>query len=148
MRTNLQLFRIAANRLPAPSSRRLVVLTGARQTGKTTLARTNYPELRYLNLDSLEEREALRELRTAAWGRTVGAAVLDEAQKEPAVFEKVKWGVRRRRGLLHDLITRPGLIDARLCEEAPVLSGEEEDRRRDSVEHLLAWGGMPGLLPL
>src|ERR1035437_8102298 len=39
MRTNLQLFRIAANRFPAPSSRRLVVLTGARQTGKTTLAR-------------------------------------------------------------------------------------------------------------
>ena len=197
MRTNLQLFRIAANILPAPSSRRLVVLTGARQTGKTTLARTNYPGLRYLNLDSLEEREALRELRTAAWGRTVGAAVLDEAQKEPAVFEKVKWAfdagevsftvllgssrlalmhrvretlagraflfelwplcaleLRHSAGeqppppLLHDLITRPGLIDARLCEEAPVLFGEEEDRRRDSVEHLLAWGGMPGLLPL
>ncbi len=68
-----------------------MVLTGARQTGKTTLARACYPGLRYLNLDSIEDRDALRTLRTAAWGRTVGPAVLDEAQKEPSVFDKVKW---------------------------------------------------------
>jgi predicted AAA+ superfamily ATPase len=139
----------------------------------------------------------VRELRTAAWGRTVGAALLDEAQKEPSVFEKVKWafdageisftvllgssrlalmqrvretlagrafvfelwplcalelrhsaGEQPSQPLVHDLVTGSGLIDARLREEPPVLFGDEENRRRDSVEHLLAWGGMPALLPL
>ena len=70
-------------------------LTGARQTGKTTLAKTCYRGLRYLNLDNIEEHGILRELRTAAWGRTVGPAVLDEAQKEPLVFDKVKSSSRR-----------------------------------------------------
>lgn len=78
-------------RLPSPGSRRLVVLTGARQTGKTTLARRVYGGMRYVNLDAVEDRESLRDVRTAAWARTVGPAVLDEAQKEPSVFEKVKY---------------------------------------------------------
>jgi predicted AAA+ superfamily ATPase len=40
-----------------------VLLTGARQTGKTTLALARYPDLRYVNLDAPEEREAIRRLR-------------------------------------------------------------------------------------
>jgi uncharacterized protein len=174
-----------------------VVLTGARQTGKTTLARSRYGDLRYLNLDNLEERQALAALRTAAWSRTVGPAVLDEAQKEPAVFDKVKWAfdaeelsftvllgssrlalMRRVRETLAgrafvfelgplsafelrhaatetpaaplfvDVVSGTGRIDTRLRAEAPVLLGHEEDLRRESLEHLLAWGGMPALLPL
>ena len=66
------------------------MLTGARQTGKTTLARQLYRDLRYVNLDAIEEREAMRGLRGGSWGRAVGPAVIDEAQKEPGVFDKVK----------------------------------------------------------
>lgn len=77
-----QRFRWLGTRLPPTDKRRLVVLTGARQTGKTTLAQHVYPDLRYVNLDALEEREALRALRSGGWGRTVGPAVIDEAQKE------------------------------------------------------------------
>lgn len=91
MKSNLQRFRWLSTRLPRSDTRRLVVLTGARQTGKTTLARQLYADLRYVNLDAIEEREALRAIRTSAWARTVGAAVLDEAQKEPTVFDKVKY---------------------------------------------------------
>ncbi|MEM8960517.1 MAG: ATP-binding protein [Acidobacteriota bacterium] len=81
-----------SKRLPSfGEHRRLVVLTGARQTGKTTLAREHYSNLRYLNLDNLETRTALDQLRTAAWATTVGNAVVDEAQKAPSVFEKVKF---------------------------------------------------------
>ena len=86
-----QRFRWLMTRLPKSGRRRLVVLTGARQTGKTTLARRLYPRLRYLNLDSIEEREAARDLPTAAWAEAVGPAVVDEAQKEPVVFDKVKF---------------------------------------------------------
>ncbi len=91
MRPEEQRYRWLSQRLPDPTQRRLVVLTGARQTGKTTLVRHLWPQLRYVNLDALEEREALRSLRTSAWGRTVGNAILDEAQKEPTVFDKVKF---------------------------------------------------------
>jgi predicted AAA+ superfamily ATPase len=85
--------RILASRLPLPSGpRRIVVLTGARQVGKTTLARALYGgELRYLNLDSPGERERLRGVPAEAWGRVVGPAVLDEVQKSPGLLDKVKW---------------------------------------------------------
>ena len=84
-------YRWLQERLPRSDKRRLVVLTGARQTGKTTLVRALYPELAYHNLDHLEDREALLRLRTSSWSRIVGSAVIDEAQKLPAVFDKVKW---------------------------------------------------------
>lgn len=90
MRSNKQVFRWLTTRLPTAKSRRIVILTGARQTGKTTLAKRLFPDLRYLNLDDLEQRELARAIRSANWGREIGAAVVDEAQKEPAVFDKVK----------------------------------------------------------
>ena len=65
--------------------------TGARQTGKTTLSKSAYPDLRYINLDAPENRDALKEISTSSWGRDVGNAVIDEAQKALVVFEKVKY---------------------------------------------------------
>lgn len=91
MGVDIQVERILRERLPSSTKRRLVVLTGARQTGKTTLARALYPELRYLNFDAIELREVARGVRSASWAGEIGAAVLDEAQKEPGVFEKVKF---------------------------------------------------------
>jgi hypothetical protein len=88
--TNLQAKRHLSDRLPSPDTRRLVLLTGARQVGKTTLARARWPHLKYVNLDSAEDRQALRELPARLWSRAVGPAILDEAQKEPSVFEKLK----------------------------------------------------------
>lgn len=87
----MTIFRQIQHRLPGPTTRRLVMITGARQTGKTTLARQLYASLRYVSLDEAEERVRLRELPTRAWAATVGEAVLDEAQKEPAIFEKIKF---------------------------------------------------------
>ena len=72
-------------------SPRIVLLTGARQTGKTTLARKVYPDLAYFNLDAPEQREAIRAVRADAWAATIGPAILDEAQKEPSLFDKVKF---------------------------------------------------------
>jgi predicted AAA+ superfamily ATPase len=91
MNENMQKFRVLSSYLPAPNKRRLVMLTGARQTGKTTLAKATYPELRYINLDAPENREMLRKISTPSWALTIGNAVIDEAQKEPSVFEKIKY---------------------------------------------------------
>jgi len=87
----MQKDRYLSTFLPSPEKRRLVLLTGARQTGKTTLAKAKYPELRHVNLDAPENREAIRKIATSSWAATVGNAVIDEAQKEPVVFEKVKY---------------------------------------------------------
>ncbi|MBI5197533.1 MAG: ATP-binding protein, partial [Nitrospirae bacterium] len=91
MNENIPKYRFLSAFLPVSDRRRLVVLTGARQTGKTTLAKWKYPRLRYLNLDAPENRERLRKVPTSAWSATVGDAVIDEAQKEPVVFEKIKY---------------------------------------------------------
>ncbi len=91
MSEDMQKYRLLSDYLPLSGKRRLVVLTGARQTGKTTLAKAKYPELRYINLDAPENREMLRKISTPSWAATIGNAVIDEAQKEPAVFEKIKY---------------------------------------------------------
>ncbi len=88
---NSQRFRWLGTVLPESGRRRIVIITGARQTGKTTLARKRYGELRYINLDALESRDGLREVSTFGWADTVGNAILDEAQKLPEVFEKLKY---------------------------------------------------------
>src|SRR5512147_3101555 len=87
----LQLKRYLERLLPRPPAKSVVLVTGARQTGKTSLSRAVYPEMRYINLDAPENREALRGIPTARWDRDVGNAIIDEAQKEPVVFEKVKF---------------------------------------------------------
>ncbi|MBI4862920.1 MAG: AAA family ATPase [Candidatus Riflebacteria bacterium] len=69
----------------------MLVVTGARQTGKTTLLKAEFPDVRYISLDAPENREALRAVTSSGWGRDVGPAILDEAQKLPVVFEKLKY---------------------------------------------------------
>jgi len=91
MSDNLIRYRYLSRFLPESSKRSLIVLTGARQTGKTTLAKSKYSELNYINLDAPENRELLRNISTPSWAATVRNAVIDEAQKEPSVFERVKY---------------------------------------------------------
>ena len=93
------LSRYLAERLPKQTPpRRLVVLTGARQVGKTTLAKSIYVDrYRYFNLDSVGERLRLEKVPTEAWDKVVGEAVFDEIQKVPLLFEKIKWAYDERK---------------------------------------------------
>lgn len=91
MSEKIQKYRFLGSTLPDSSQTKLVLLTGARQTGKTTLAKKRYPDLRYINLDAPENRESLNAIPSASWARDIGNAVIDEAQKEPVVFEKIKY---------------------------------------------------------
>lgn len=91
MQKDLLCFRFLKQILPEASKKRIVVLTGARQTGKTTLVRNIYPDLAYINLDAPENREILSRVSSALWSESVGNALIDEAQKLPDIFEKVKF---------------------------------------------------------
>jgi len=90
--------------LQARVARRAVtVLTGARQTGKTTLVRDLLPrsdalETVYFSLDDPDERLRLAAdpVRRLDHGRRV--VILDEIQKQPALLDAVKLLADRRAG--------------------------------------------------
>ena len=69
---------------------RLLAITGARQTGKSTLARASFPDHAVIDLDSPHERARWERLEPEAWISRYPRAILDEAQKLPAIFETVK----------------------------------------------------------
>jgi predicted AAA+ superfamily ATPase len=72
---------------------RIVVLSGARQTGKTTLARratTGRNAWSYHLLDDEQVAEGLKGLAPDVWASAMPLVVLDEVQKRPGLLDKVK----------------------------------------------------------
>ncbi len=69
---------------------RIIVLTGARQTGKTTLARRCFPEYAYLSIEDPVMRLNYKKLTAAQWEALYPRAILDEVQKEPSLIESIK----------------------------------------------------------
>ncbi len=92
--------RLAGDRLRAHlAAMPAVVLTGARQTGKSTLARSLHPTGRYATLDDLDVRE-LAERDPDALVGGAGPVILDEVQRAPDILHAVKRAIdaRRERG--------------------------------------------------
>lgn len=74
-----------------------VVVTGARQTGKSTLAEWLTPGTRrYRTLDDLDARDAARRDPAALVGGT-DPVTLDEVQREPDLLLAIKRGIDRNR---------------------------------------------------
>jgi predicted AAA+ superfamily ATPase len=69
---------------------RIIVLTGARQTGKTTLAKLGFPEMTYIALDDPMMSGQYASLTASQWHHLYPNAVLDEVQKVPSIIESVK----------------------------------------------------------
>ncbi|MBI3923216.1 MAG: ATP-binding protein [Armatimonadetes bacterium] len=69
---------------------RIVVLTGARQTGKTTLTRHVASGYAYVTLDDPVTRPEFTALSAAQWSQRYPKAVLDEVQKTPSLIETIK----------------------------------------------------------
>ncbi len=69
---------------------RIIVLTGARQTGKTTLARLSFPEYAYLSIEDPVMRIEYKQLTASQWNLSFPFAILDEVQKAPSLIESIK----------------------------------------------------------
>ncbi len=69
---------------------RLVVLTGARQTGKTTLVRAAFPEMTYVSLEDPAVRPTFSRMSAVELSDRYPAAIFDEVQKVPSLVETVK----------------------------------------------------------
>lgn len=71
-------------------SGRIIVLTGARQTGKTTLAKLTFPDLKYIAVDDPVLLGQYTSLTASQWNEYYPHAILDEVQKAPALIESIK----------------------------------------------------------
>lgn len=69
---------------------RILVLTGARQTGKTTLARECFKGHTYLSIEDPVLRIQYAALNAQQWKKFYPKGILDEVQKEPRLVESVK----------------------------------------------------------
>jgi predicted AAA+ superfamily ATPase len=66
------------------------VFTGARQTGKTTLARKLFPGYEYISVEDPIMRSKYAQLTAQQWTTLFPFAILDEVQKEPILIESIK----------------------------------------------------------
>ncbi|MEI7723720.1 MAG: ATP-binding protein [Bacteroidota bacterium] len=69
---------------------RIIVLTGARQTGKTTLVRKLFPEYEYISVEDPVIRGQYSQLTASQWKTLYPYAILDEVQKEISLIESIK----------------------------------------------------------
>ena len=69
---------------------RCLLLTGARQTGKTTLLRREFPSFAYYSLDEPLEREAILRRPSRWWLAQGSRFIFDEVQKAPDFFGTIK----------------------------------------------------------
>ena len=70
----------------------VTVLTGARQVGKSTLLRHDFPDFKYRTLDDFAVREQARLDPQSLWIGT-DRLIIDEAQKAPEIFDAIKLAV-------------------------------------------------------
>jgi predicted AAA+ superfamily ATPase len=63
-----------------------VAITGPRQSGKTTLARMAFPDHPYVSLEPLDVRDFAVSDPRGFLATYRGGAVIDEAQRAPALF--------------------------------------------------------------
>lgn len=109
----------------------ILAITGPRQSGKTTLARSTFPDKRYLSLEDPDERLFAEEDPRRFLARFPDGAILDEAQRCPALFSYLQTTVD------HD--HRMGLY---------VLTGSQQFGLMSSITQSLAGRvGMIQLLP-
>lgn len=69
---------------------RIVVVTGARQTGKTTLVKKIFPNFAYISIEDPVAVSTYKKLSASQWSSLYPKAILDEVQKEPQLVESIK----------------------------------------------------------
>ena len=83
----------------------ILAITGPRQAGKTTLAQTTFPDKRYLSLEDPDQRAFAEEDPRAFLARLPQGAILDEAQRCPALFSYLQTRVDAERKMGQFVLT-------------------------------------------
>lgn len=69
---------------------RIIVLTGARQTGKTTLVKKAFSDFQFISIEDPVVVEEYKKLSASQWSLLYPKAIIDEVQKEPRIVESIK----------------------------------------------------------
>ena len=111
----------------------VVAVTGPRQSGKTTLAKSVFPEKKYVSLDDKNMREIAKSNPADFLKAFPEGAVIDEAQKVPEIFEAIKLAADNEEYI-------PGKY---------ILTGSSQFRLKENITDSLAGRiGMIKLMPL
>jgi predicted AAA+ superfamily ATPase len=140
------------------ATRPVVVLTGARQTGKTSLLRRLFPQHAFVSLDLPSEAEQAEKDPEAFLRRFPGPVIFDEVQYAPGLFRHLKSAVDSSRsrhgrflltgsqkftlmkGVTESLAGRAAILDLE------TLALAEIGRQRNvDLDDLLLRGGFPEL---
>ena len=109
-----------------------VALTGPRQSGKTTLARAAFPDMRYVSLEDPDQRAFAQADGRGFLAQFPAGAVLDEVQRVPELFSWLQ-----------------GVLDATTQTGRFVLTGSQQFALRQGLAQSLAGRiGHLELLPL
>ena len=71
----------------------VITLTGPRQSGKTTLARTTFPDFDYVNLEDTEPRRFARDDPHGFLSRYRPPVIIDEVQRVPDILSAIQVAV-------------------------------------------------------
>lgn len=138
---------------------RAVFIAGPRQSGKTTLARSSFPQLPFVNLESPLERAALADDPAGFLSQFPSGAILDEIQNVPEALSYLQVLIDERPGKTFWVLTgsrqmeiRPSVGQslagrAAMIELLPFSHGEVSDstRRPKTIEQAVLLGGYPPL---
>ena len=69
---------------------RIIIVTGARQTGKTTLVKQVFKDYTYISIEDPVAVSKYKNLTASQWESLFPRAILDEIQKEPRIIESIK----------------------------------------------------------
>jgi hypothetical protein len=81
----------------AAATRPSIIVTGARQAGKTTLLKVAFPEASYVTFDNILNVASAQEAPNAFLQRFEGPVILDEVQYVPALFSAIKQKIDENR---------------------------------------------------
>ena len=74
---------------------KLILLMGARATGKTTLASACFPDYNYLSVEDPTQEENYQNLTLAQWREIYPNAVVDEVQRIPKLLSHIQFTVEQ-----------------------------------------------------
>jgi predicted AAA+ superfamily ATPase len=146
------LLRRMAGQFPA------VLVTGARQAGKTSLLRTLYPKASYLTLDLPSNAEAARSAPDELLARYAEPVIIDEIQYAPVLLRHLKVRIDRDRtpgrylltgsqvfalmeGVSESLAGRCGILNLHTLSHSELLGAGQS---LDEKSYIFV-GGFPGL---
>ncbi len=129
------------------STRPVVVVTGARQTGKTSLVRRLFPKHSFVTLDLPSEAEQAESDPASFLARHPAPVVVDEVQYAPGLFRHLKAVVDEHRDRFGAFILTGSQPFALMRSVSESLAGRAEIVQLEALSYAEAKASLPDLEP-